>query len=905
MGGLGMNESDRIGRRTFLKDSAWGMAATTVILGASTQRTRTLSGATAPEGPKTEEQSHAAMEQMTLHVIPQSHIDLAWWWRYDPETIHVVVKRTLETAFENFEKYPDYTFSFLQVPAIRPLERFYPELFYKFYYYLFHSRPLNVFIPNPLESEGQEGAKPDEQGRLKIVHGLWVESDGCVPSGESIVRQCLYGKRYYKYEFGIDVRMAWFADAWTHPWTYPQILKKSGIDSYLFQRGQAGENNEQMFWWQSPDGSRVFAYKPAMFLGFKPESLLANQTLERLETELPKISKKYGVKDHLVLMGVGDHGGGAPEGDIDTMRKVMAALPGKAKFSTATKFLDAVLNQGITFPIINCEVSGVDRGSYTTVGEIKKGNRKSENLLLTLEKFSSVAMGLDEDFQYSQEDLNAAWEKVMLNQFHDTISGTDILPATDDALHLYREVLDLGRRNLQKALTAISAKINTEGRGVPVVTFNPLSWDRSDVVETNLEFAEPLAAISLVDVQDKEVPVQIVSQKRENGKCYVKMIFIAEDVPSLGYKTYRATPVASGTSYPNPLKASGAAIENEYFKIQIDSVSGCLTSVLDKRNGREVLDKVGRGNRIQVIEDYGNSEGHLKTPDGKMDYRHKFTDKTWDVDSNPEIKVLETGPVKAVVEITKKHGLARFIQKVILYPRIARIDFDLTIDWKGRNKMIKVSFPTSVSAPDATYEIPYGTIRRPSDGIEQPAQKWVDISDQSYGVSLLNDSRYGYDVTKNVIRLSVLRSPSAPVYTTDERGVHTLKYSLFPHRGTWQEADVMLRAYELNNPLVSLVGTAHRGELPPEHSFLGVQPKNIVVEVLKKAEDSDDLILRLYETEGKNCTARVTLAHPVGGVHATDLLENDAREIPTDGKSFQVQVGAYSVETFKLISDRQ
>jgi alpha-mannosidase len=850
-------------------------------------------------------QPSVALEQMTLHVVPQSHIDLAWWWRYDPATIHVIVKRTLELAFENLEKHPDYTFSFLQVPAIKPLESFYPELFYKFYYYLYHSKPLNFFIPNPLESRGQEGAKPEDQGRLKIVHGMWVESDGCVPSGESIVRQCLYGKRYFKYQFGIDVKTAWFVDAWTHPWTYPQILKKSGIDSYLFQRGQAGENDEEMFRWQSPDGSQVFAYKPAMILGIKPESFLALPSQERLKTMLPRISKRYGVKDHLVLMGVGDHGGGAPEGDIETMRKVMAGLPGKAKFSTPSQYLDAVLSQQSNFPIVNYEVSGVDRGAFTTVGELKKANRQSENLLLTLEKFSSVAMGLDEEFQYRQADLNASWEKVMLNQFHDTISGTDILPATDDALGLYREVLDVGRKNLHKALTTISAKINTEGQGIPVVIFNPLSWDRSDLVETDLEFAEPVEAVGLVDAQGKQIPVQLVSQKIKNGKHYVKLIFVAEDVPSLGYKTYRATPVAVGASYPNPLKASDAGIENEYFKIQIDPVSGCLKSVLDKRNGREVLDRAGRGNLIQVIEDFGNSEGHLKTPDGKMDNRHKFTDKTWDVDSNPEIKVLETGPVRAVIEITKKHGLARFRQRVNLYPRITRIDFDLAIGWEGRNKMVKVSFPTSVSAPEATYEIPYGTIRRPSNGVEQPAQKWVDVSDQSYGVSLLNDSRYGYDITNNVIRLSVLRSPTAPVYSTDERGVHTLKYSLYPHKGTWQEADVMLRAYELNNPLVSLVGTAHGGELPPVYSFLKAEPKNIIVEVLKKAEDSNDLILRLYETEGKKCTAKITLTHPVEAVHATDLLEKDLGEIATDGRSFQVPVGAYSIESFKLISDQQ
>jgi len=840
-------------------------------------------------------ESTVLVEQMTLHVIPQSHIDIAWWWRYDPETVHVVVKRTLEMAFANLEKFPDYTFSFLQVPAIKPLEEFYPELFYRLHYYLFHSKALNFSIPNPLETT-PDGPR-EEEGRFKIVHGLWLESDGCVPSGESMVRQCLYGKRYFRYNFGIDVKTAWFHDSWTHPWTYPQILKKSGIDSYLFHRTAAGENQERMFWWQSPDGSQIFAYKPASFSGLPKR--------ERLESELRTVSERYGVKDHIALIGVGDHGGGAPEGDIETMRKIMAELPAKAKFSTVTKFLDSLLSHKKDFPVVNYELSGVDRGAYTTTGEIKKYNRQSENLLTTLEKFSSIAARVDLAFQYPQADLNTSWEKVMLNQTHDTISGTDILPATDDAIRLYQEVLDMGRKNLKNALKTIAWKINTNGRGVPIIVFNPLSWERNDLVEMEIEVAETGKAVDILDSQGKQTPVQIVGHTQKNGTNYLKLIFIAESVPSLGYKTYRAVPGLAVKSYQGPLTVAETEIENEFFKVQIDSVSGCLKSVLDKKRGREVLDTTGRGNLIQIIEDFGNSEGHLKSPDGKLDWLHKWTGKTWDVVSHPQIKVLETGPVRGVIQIKKKHELARFTQKIVLYPGLPRIDFDLSVDWEGKNKMVKVSFPTSVSVPEATYEIPYGTIRRPNTGVEQVAQKWVDVSEQNYGVSLLNDSRYGYDVKGNTIRLSVLRSPTAPVYSTDERGVRTLRYSLYPHQGGWQEAEVTQRGYEFNNPLLPLTAIVHNGDLPATHSFLKIEPSNLIAEVMKKAEDSNDVILRFYETVGKKSVAKITLIQPVDAIHQTDLLENSLKEIATDGKGFQAPVGSYSIETFKLIRDEQ
>lgn len=834
-------------------------------------------------------QSLPPLDQMTLHVVPQAHIDMAWWWRYDPETIRVIVPKTLAMAFNNLEKYPDYTFSFLQVPAIDPLEKLNPELFYRIHYYLYHSKAMGLSIPNP------HGTDPS-QGRFKLVHGMYVEVDGCAPSGEAVVRQCLYGKRYFKYKFGIDVNTAWVQDAWTHPWTYPQILQKSGINSYMFKRGRGGESDERMFWWEAADGSRVFAYKPPSFGGVPAK--------ERWERELREVRSRYGVADHIALVGVGDHGGGVPEGDIEAIKKVMSGMPAQAKFSTADQFLKAVLSQKRDFPTVKYEISPTIRGAYTTVGEIKKGNRQSENLLLAAEKFASLAMAMGQH-RYPQADFNGAWRKVMLNQFHDTISGTDTPDATDDALRLYEEVLDTAGKHLRKTLKAIASRIDTHGQGIPIVVFNPLSWDRTDLAEAELQLPDGTKAVQLVTPQGRQIPFQVLSDTRREGVRSLRIIFIADGVPSLGYKTYRMIPQAGSSAFTNTLRVSDAGIENEFFKVEIDGLSGCVKNVLDKRQGRNVLDKSGRGNLIQIIDDFGNSEGFLKSADGKLDPAHKWTGKTVDVDSNPEIKVLEQGPVRATIQIKKKSGLSRFTQTVALYPGVPRIDFELTMDWKGHNKMVKVSFPTSVSAPEATYEIPYGTIRRPSRGEEQNAQKWVDVSAQNYGVSLLNESRYGYDVKDNVIRLSVLRSPDSPACATDERGVHTLRYSLYPHAGSWQDAGVTQRGDELNYPFSVITDTVHDGDLPASYSFVQVRPANVIVEAIKKAEDSDNLILRLYETTGKKSSVTISLAQAVDAIHQTDLLENDLEDIPTDGKNFRISLGAHSIETFKLIRDER
>ena len=840
-------------------------------------------------------QSSDTLGAMTLHVIPQSHIDLSWWWRYDPETIHVVAKHTLETAFDNMEKFPDYTFTYLQVPAIAPLEKLYPDLFYKLRYYVHNKEAIGLGLPNP----GASGSN----GRLAIGSGLWCEPDAALPCGESLVRQCLYGKRWYKHQLDIDVKTAWFQDAWTHPWTYPQILRKSGIESYMFTRGRT---NEPMFWWESADGSKVFAYRP---LDSGGENLPPKESIDKY---LLWLNKKYGIHDGITLIGVGNHGGGSIKADVGRMQEVMqernSGIQNKMKqgqiiFSTPMQFTSAVLDHPSNFPVIKYELEPTIRGAYTTVGEIKKGNRYSENLLMTLEQFSSItsAMGVN---IYPGKAIYDAWKKLMINQFHDAISGTDILPSIDDVLLRFQQIIDTSSTLLDGQLKSITKNINTLGEGIPIVVFNPLSWKRTDVVETEFELPREINYFSIVDENNQKVPVQIIERNEEQGLRKFKVIFLAENIPSMGYSTYRLKPEKSRPISKSMLKANRFWLENEFFGVKIDSLTGCLAGIIDKQNNREVLDRVSIGNLIQIIDDFGDSEGFLLSPEGAREF-NLWTGNTSNVRDYTEIELIENGPVRATIQIKKKFQLARFIQRVYLYPGIHRIDFELAIDWQGKNKMVKVAFPLNVQNDSATYEIPYGTIERPSLGEEQVAQKWVDISDEHYGVSVLNDSRYGYDVTKNTIRLSVLRSPDHPVETLDDKGIHEVKYALYPHKGNWREANVMREGYEFNYPLIAVKEQVHKGKLPSQHSFVEISPENLVVTVLKKAEDSDDLVIRFFETAGNDCTAKVKFSEFIDfdAVHKTDLLENELEDIPKDGQGFDVKVGKYSIESFKLIKD--
>jgi len=836
--------------------------------------------------------SAAPMGDMTLHVLPQSHIDLAWWWRYDPETLEVVIPHTLETAFGNFDKYPDYTFTFLQVPAIEPLETRHPDLFYKLRYYAHRGDALDGRIPNPC-------ARGDE-GRLAIGSGTYCEFDGCVPCGESIVRQCLHGKRYFMRHFGIDVKTAWFQDAWTLPWTLPQILKKSGMDACMFTRPRNG-TGEQMFWWESPDGSRVFSFKPACTDGASLPSRA------RLDKRMADMHERYGINDDIALIGVGNHGGGALRADVARMKEVMGQRdaakngedrPPRLQFSTPAKFLEAVLAKPHDFPVVQTELEPTLRGAYTSVGEIKKGNRYSENMLLTLEKFACVADRLGMR-TYPKEALLTAWKMVMLNQFHDTISGTDVPPSIDDALQRYAEVAAMADAELRDTVGAIAENIDTTGAGTPVVVFNPLAWDRSDTVEVNFDNTTSADAIQLVDEQGIPIAAQILD--KGNGEKKRRIAFIAGNVPSLGYKTYWVRPGKTDTA---SLGATPAGLENEFFRITIDGNTGCLASLFDKTNDREMLAQPGRGNLIQVLDDPGDSEGFLFSPEGKEE--HNIWDGPCvDVADAPQIRVLENGPVRVTVEVKKKYGLARFIQRITLQSGVRQIDFALDVKWQGANKMVKVAFPLALSAPEATYEIPYGAIMRPSRGEEFAAQNWVDITQDGYGVSLLNDSRYGHDITSNTIRLSVLRSPDHPVAATEEAAMHTVKYALVPHGGTWQQSGMVRRGQEFNNPLIAVAATSHTGTLPHSQAFLRVEPENMLLSALKKAEDSDDLILRCFESTGAAGNARITLSAALSAdaVHATDLLENSQADIPATTAGFDAPVGAWAIESYKLIRD--
>ncbi|RKY59334.1 MAG: hypothetical protein DRP95_05160, partial [Candidatus Latescibacterota bacterium] len=429
-------------------------------------------------------------------------------------------------------------------------------------------------------------------------------------------------------------------------------------------------------------------------------------------------------------------------------------------------------------------------------------------------------------------------------------------------------------------------EIDVRGEGIPVIVFNPLSWRRTGPVEVELKDVPD--EVGVVDWKEKPVPVQVV---RSDG--IAKVLFIAEDVPSLGYKTYYVT---SGSPAEAHLSASEELLENEFLRVEIDPETGYLRRVFDKLNSREVLDPSKEGNVLVAIKDEGDSEGRFEKGN---DVLARPKGRAWKIASAPVVKLIESGPVRARVRIKRRYRNSSFLQDVVLYSRMKQVDFELTVDWHDVHRMIKVAFPLGLDNPEVTYDTAYGTIVRPADGCEYPAQKWVDLSSEGYGVSLLNDSRYAHDVEGNTVRMSVLRSPTEPAYNTDE-GVHTIGYALYPHSGTWRKAEVMRRGYEFNYPLIPVVGSRHAGRLPEEMSFMEVGPSNVIVEVVKKAFDTDEFVIRLYEFHGEGCTAELVFPWTLTSACEADLLENDIGKVELGEDTLKFPVGAYEIKTIKV-----
>jgi alpha-mannosidase len=820
------------------------------------------------------EKSRAALGELrpwlktfSIRATGNSHIDLSWLW---PQSEAVeIVRNTWTTVLQLMREFPDFTFTASSAAAYEWMEEKYPTLF----------------------AQIQQRVK---EGRWEPIGGMWVEPDLNIPSGESLVRQLLTGTRYFHDKFGVEIKTGWNPDSFGYNWQLPQIYKKSGMDYFVTQKIYWNEVTKfpyKLFWWESPDGSRVLTYFPHDYGNpIDPVRMAEDVSVYEPAMHSPELMHLY---------GVGDHGGGPTRSMLENAEqwKRDDSIYPKLFLGTAQPFFDELGRKApqMQIPTWNSELYlEYHRGAYTSQADTKRNNRHNEVLLLNAEKFASVASLWGKP--YPQQELNYAWHKVLFNQFHDIMAGSSIAAVYRDADRDYAEARRIAQESTDASLSAIAARADTNGPGIAIVVYNPLSWPRSESAEISLPGSFDRATVQ--DSRGGQVLSQVVS--RDPASHRVTLQFLATDVPAVGFAVFHALPPAGGGVVAMKIHTSGLTMENESVRVVVDKNSGCITSLVDKRGGGEVLAQGACGNLLQAFHDLPHNYD-------AWNIDANFEDQKWDLNKAESVELTETGPLRAVIRVTKKFQHSTFVQDLTLAANSPRVDVRTAVDWHEKHVLIKAAFPLSVRSDFATYEIPFGSIQRPTTRntpaekarFEVPAQRWADLSDERHGLSILNESKYGYDGKDNVLRITLLRSPAYPDPHADE-GHHEFTYSLYPHAGTWNTASTTQRGYELNYPLIAKVELAHVGPLGPEHSFVQLEPGNLILTAVKKAEDDDGLVLRFYEWAGKASTAKLLL--PEGATRAveTNLMEKEQGPLAIEQGSVSMPVKPYEIKALKV-----
>ena len=784
-------------------------------------------------------ESIAAMEQslewlrdrarkLTMHIIGHTHIDMDWLWTW-PDTEYCI-RRDFKAVTDMQDDYPDLTFTHSQVPTYQVAMEKDPEIFAKV-------------------------KQRIAEGRWENAAGTWVEGDLNMADGESIARHMLYAADWTREHLGTKAKVMWEPDTFGHPGNIPQLAVLGEHDCYFHWRCNPGvHDNWPIRTWKGVDGTPIVTFSTVYGSGLMPDHLLGN-VLD---------AQKFGLKNGLHIWGMGDHGGGLPRYYIDVLnsyrdKPVMPAF----KFSTIARLLEAVKKEGTRLPTNTGQTFNLFEGCFTTHASIKKYNRLCETALLTAEALSALA-GLDKT-----DTLRDAWTTMLFNHFHDIFDGAAVHDTYIDA-HTRAEASIAAAEKVASEAVKLLAKPSSSGNTLTLL--NPLSFERTEPVAVDL----PKKVVCLVDDKGRAVPVQ-----RKGDQA----VFIAAGVPAFGAKNYTFAFEA-----PYDLDASPVQVADDmhYFKVEtpaaavsISKESGIIGSYYDKALKREM---VGYGvpkhlthahssraelamNVFQIIDE---------APNGMPAWLINDHLKQESLLRSAKVELVETGPVFARFRIGHTFRSSSISEDVIIYRNFPRIDFESTIDWREKGSgeagvpELKVSFAASMTAARARFEGPFYVQEWPADGQEYPTQKWADVSGREFGFALLNDSKYGTDALGGRLRITLLRNPYGPDPETDN-GVHTVKFAFLPHGARTENSELIREGMAFNRPLLSVrtdKGPAPGGRLAMENSG------SVVCSSLRRAEHSDGLIIRFYETAGRKCSLTFSLDGGIESAEEVNFLEN-------------------------------
>lgn len=795
-------------------------------------------------------------EDVIASCIGHTHIDVAWLWTV--AQTREKVARSFSTVLKYMDEYPEYKFMSSQPALYQFLKERYPETYEKI----------------------KERVK---EGRWEPEGGMWVEADCNLTSGESLVRQFLYGKKFFKDEFGIDSRILWLPDVFGYSGALPQIMKKSGIKYFMTTKLAWNQINKVPYdtmMWRGIDGSEIFTHLITTLGVGQSEADFFTTYNGMLHPDAilggwHRYQNKDINNDILIAFGYGDGGGGPTREMLETSKRMEKGIRGipKVRQEFAGNYFEELeerVEGNKSLPVWEGELYfEYHRGTYTSMGRNKRSNRRCEQLLMDAELLE-VLTGTSE-----KEEMDKIWRTVLLNQFHDILPGSSIAEVYEVTKKEYAEIES-------RLAEMIAEKLNLlmDGGQDKISVFNTLGFDRNDVVSLG-----DCHAAALTDESGKIYPVQETAQ---GAVAYIT------DIPAKGGKTLQLLDTVKEEASRIQITENG--IETPFYRISIDE-NGLFTSIHDKECDREVLKAGEKGNLLRMYED---KPMHYDCWDIDMYYSEKY----WDAEKADKIQWIEEGPVRATLEIQRTISNSVIKQEIHFYADSRRIDFSTWVDWKEHQHLLKVHFPVNIHSDEATFEVQFGNLKRKIHGntswdearFESCGQKWMDISEGHYGVSLLNDCKYGYSAKDSNIALTLIKSGIEPNKTADQEE-HVFTYALYPHKEMWSAAGTVQEAYKLNQPAY-----ATKGELKNTgESFISTDKDNIIIETVKPAENGDGMIVRLYDCE--NSLTKVTLTFAEGmleSVEECNLMEEKEADIEACGNSFTVSVKPYEIKTYRV-----
>jgi alpha-mannosidase len=802
-------------------------------------------------------------EAGSIFLAGHTHIDTAWLWPIK-ETIRKC-GRTFSTACRLMEQFPDFSFSCSQAQLYEYTKRYFPTVY----------REMKKWI---------------KLGRWETTGAMWVEADCNVASGESLIRQILYGLNFFREEFGTRPKTCWLPDVFGYPASLPEILKGCGVEFFLTCKLHWQAQNPfpyHLFRWRGLDGSEVISHIPKLkdyYNGIpNPEQLSIAWNNYLQKAEYPEVMLPY---------GYGDGGGGATEEMLELLERSNGNdFPGLPKTRTgpSEKYFNDVVKKKPKLPVWDGELYlETHRGTYTSQGPTKRANRKSELALREAEIFGAFAnIG---GKKVNLKDLKNAWQITLLHQFHDILPGSSIGMVYEETLSDLTKVRETVGSIIDNALTGLVPG-KPEKSPDAVCVFNSLSWPRNDMVTATV----PAAGKDLCVCSPAGEPLK--TQVIERGKGKTTIAFQPGEIPSMGYSVF--TLCNQKVNSISSLKVSKNKIENSFYCIEL-TPDGGISKLVDKRFNREVVPAGTVANDLQLFQDGPE-------PEDAWNVHPTFDKRRYPFEGKTVIEIVERGPVRAVLRVKRTHRTSSFIQDIVVYDNSPRIDFVTKVDWQERQTILKVAFPLEIRALNATYEVQFGAVERPThqntswdqSKFEVSGHRWADLSEAGYGVSLLNDCKYGFDARENVLRLTLLRSTIFPDPNADLCH-HEFTYSLLPHDGDWRQGQTVQEAWQLNVPARTVAVSLQKNPSGSK-SFVSVSGAAAIVETFKPAENGEGYILRLYEPHGGRGVVTVNCDLPVKKVIECNLVEEDQKPVKPTGGIFDFPIKPYQIRTFRLV----